>query len=157
MLVCWDALHALDTDWSMSGAMKAGSNRGQSCGTPDQCRSKILAVGEKFGAPDYGKRTFFRVVCDGRHKLVRWFGADRYDNPATLAALQAGSDVALYDLAADPGELQNLARPDHPGYDPDTVERMLRKLHALVETEIGEDRAPFDLDMFGTRKILYRG
>ena len=157
VLVCWDALHALDTDWSMTGALKAGGNKGETCGTPEHCQSQLLGIGQKFGAPDFGKRTFFRVVCDGRHKLVRWFGADHYGNPATLEALRAGSDVALYDLVADPGELQNLAHPDHPGYDPATVERMLGKLHALVAAEIGEDTAPFDLDLFGTRKILYRG
>jgi arylsulfatase len=34
---------------------------------------------------------------------------------------------------------------------------MLAKLHALVEREIGEDRAPFDLELFGTREVKYRG
>jgi hypothetical protein len=29
---------------------------------------------------------------------------------------------------------------------------MLDKLHHLVRHEIGEDRAPFDLDMFGARE-----
>jgi hypothetical protein len=33
---------------------------------------------------------------------------------------------------------------------------MLRKLHKLVQKEIGDDRAPFDLDMFGTRQVKYR-
>ncbi len=33
---------------------------------------------------------------------------------------------------------------------------MLAKLHKLVETEIGEDGAPFDLDMFGTREVRHR-
>ena len=41
-------------------------------------------------------------------------------------------------------------------YDPALVERMLAKLHALVEHEIGEDKAPFDLDLFGTRAVTYR-
>jgi hypothetical protein len=30
----------------------------------------------------------------------------------------AQSDVALYDLINDPGELQNLAHQEHPDYDP---------------------------------------
>ena len=30
---------------------------------------------------------------------------------------------------------------------------MLGKLHALVAQEIGDDQAPFDLDMFGTRAV----
>jgi hypothetical protein len=33
---------------------------------------------------------------------------------------------------------------------------MLSKLHALVQHEIGEDRAPFDLGMFGTREVKGR-
>ena len=39
--------------------------------------------------------------------------------------------------------------------DPALVERMLKKLHALVEREMGEDRPPFDLDIFGTRNVMY--
>ena len=41
-------------------------------------------------------------------------------------------------------------------HSPALVERMLGKLHALVREEIGEERAPFDLDMFGTREVKYR-
>jgi arylsulfatase len=33
---------------------------------------------------------------------------------------------------------------------------MLGKLHALVRHEIGDDRCPFDLDMFGTREVVHR-
>jgi len=93
---------------------------------------------------------------DGQYKLVRWFSPNEYGNPSTLDELYATSDVGLYDLGHDPGELQNIGHRDHPNYDPALVERMLGKLHALVEHEIGEDRPPFDLDMFGTREVKYR-
>jgi hypothetical protein len=33
---------------------------------------------------------------------------------------------------------------------------MLAKLHRLVATEIGDDTAPFSLDLFGTREIKYQ-
>jgi arylsulfatase len=56
----------------------------------------------------------------------------------------------------DPGELENIGNPEHPRYDPALVERMLGKLHALVHREIGDDRPPFDLDIFGTREVTYR-
>jgi arylsulfatase len=56
----------------------------------------------------------------------------------------------------DPGERENLGHPEHPDHDPALVERMLAKLHKLVAEEIGEDRAPFDLDMFGTREVPNR-
>jgi hypothetical protein len=51
--------------------------------------------------------------------------------------------------------MENLAHPEHPKHDPALIERMLRKLHKLVQEEIGDDRAPFDLDMFGTREVKY--
>ena len=63
--------------------------------------------------------------------------------------------MTLHDLVNDPGELENLGNPDHPRHDPTLVERMLGKLHALVQHELGDDRCPFDLDMFGTREVTY--
>ncbi|HZW03400.1 MAG TPA: sulfatase-like hydrolase/transferase [Anaerolineaceae bacterium] len=154
VLVCWDALHALDNDWVASGALKALSNLGPASAT----ETGSLAVqmrkgGEKYGAPDFNHRGFYRMVVDGRYKLVRWFSPLDYGNPTTLDELYAKSDVGLYDLQHDPGELANIGHPDHPHHDPALVERMLAKLHRLVQEEIGEDRAPFDLDMFGTREV----
>ena len=118
--------------------------------------ARLKAAGEKYGAPDYGKRTFFRCVVDGQYKLVRWFSPNEYGNPSTLKELYETGDVGLYDLVNDPGELENIGHPDHPKHDPALVERMLAKLHRLVEEELGEDRPPFDLDMFGTREVKYR-
>jgi arylsulfatase len=117
---------------------------------------KLREAGRRYGAPDFRKRNFFRAVVDGQYKLVRWFSPEEYGNPSTLDELLATSDVALYDLVNDPGELQNLAHPDHPGHDPALIEHLLEKLHALVRHEIGEDECPFDLDMFGTRELRYR-
>ena len=112
-------------------------------------------LGEKYGAPDYRKRTFFRAVVDGQYKLVRWFSPNDYGNPSTLDELYATGDVTLHNLVNDPGELENIGNPAHPKHDPALVERMLTKLHALVEHELGEDHAPFDLDIFGTREVKY--
>ena len=116
----------------------------------------IQQAGQEFGAPDFSKRNFYRTIVDGQYKLVRWFSPEEYGNPSTVEELYATGDVGLYDLVNDPGELQNLGHPDHPLHNPALVQRMLRKLHALVEQEIGEDRAPFDLDMFGTREVKHR-
>jgi arylsulfatase A-like enzyme len=156
-LVCWDGLNMLDKDWSLTGALKELSDMSlefseEAINKPE----KLRKVGRRYGAPDFKKRNFFRAVVDGRYKLVRWFSPEEYGNPSALEELLATSDVALYDLVNDPGELQNLAHPNHPGRDPALVERMLAKLHALVRHEIGEDRCPFDLDMFGTREVKYR-
>lgn len=156
-LFCWDGLNALDPQWSVTGALKALTDLSTPVSEPHDSGAREKEVGRKYGSPDFSKRAFFRSVVDGRHKLVRWFSPEEYGNPGTLGDLYAHGDPGLYDLAEDPGELENLANPDHPKHDPALLERMLAKLHALVQEEIGKDSPPFDLDMFGTRTVTYRG
>jgi arylsulfatase len=160
-LFCWDGLHSLDKEWAISGALQALTDLSviepDPGVDPETLRQRLLqSVGRKYGAPDFRLRTFYRTVVDGRYKLVRWFSPAEYANPATVDELYASSDVSLHDLENDPGELENLAHPEHPRHDRALVARMLAKLHALVASEIGDDRAPFDLDLFGTREVKYR-
>jgi arylsulfatase len=157
-LLCWDGLHSLDVNWALTGALRELTEMGMSGPHgPELGRKEALReAGRKYGAPDFSRRTFFRAVVDGRYKLMRWFSPEEYGNPSTLEELYATGDVALYDLAEDPGELENLGHPDHPRHDPAVVERMLGKLHALIERELGDDRRPFSLDLFGTREVRYR-
>ena len=151
-LFCWDGLHALDPEWAATGALRALTNL-----APNADREASLKeAGKTYGAPDFRRRAFFRAVVDGRYKLVRWFSPEEYGNPATVDELYATADVTLHDLVNDPGEMENIANPEHPKYDRALVARMLRKLHALVTREIGDDRAPFDLDLFGTREVRHR-
>ena len=156
-LLCWDGLHSLDKDWAISGALQTLTNMelGPDAGAPVDRDAQLEEAGREFGAPDFSRRTFFRCVVDGRYKLVRWFSPEEYGNPSTLEELYAHADVTLHDLVNDPGELENLGHPEHPSHDAKLVERMLRKLHALVQREIGDDRAPFDLGLFGTREVRY--
>lgn len=157
-LFCWDGLHSLDKDWAITGALQELTEMGDSGphGAEAGREERLQQAGRKFGAPDFIKRTFFRAVVDGHFKLVRWFSPEEYGNPATLQDLQAHSDVALYDLINDPGELENIGHPEHPRYDQRLLTHMLAKLHHLVLVEIGDDRAPFDLNLFGTREIKFR-
>ena len=156
-LFCWDGLNMLDPRWGIAGALQALTDLGTGPRAPRDARMESLrAAGQEFGAPDFGRRTFYRAVVDGRYKLVRWFSPKEYGNPSTLQELYATGDVTLHDLVNDPGELENIGNPDHPDHDPALVEQMLAKLHALVKREIGEDRAPFDLDMFGVRQTKQR-
>src|SRR5690554_6762064 len=128
-LICWDGLHALDPEWGLSGALKPLTDMSGDPPDPSIDLSGLMKqVGEQYGAPDFAKRSFFRAVVDGRYKLVRWFSPQRYANPSSIEELYAHSDVALYDLVEDPGELQNLAHPQHPGYDEALVASMLAKL-----------------------------
>jgi arylsulfatase len=157
-LICWDGLNMLDPDWASTGALQALTDLSGGPRAPrDQREARMREVGREHGAPDFARRSFYRAVTDGQYKLVRWFSPAEYGAPANLEELYATGDVGLYDLVNDPGELENLGHPDHPGHDPATVERMLGKLNALIAREIGEDTAPFDLDMFGTREVTYRG
>ena len=156
-LICWDGLNMLDKDWAISGALKALSVMDlKSPAAAADKPAQMLEAGKKYGAPDFRKRNFYRTVVDGQYKLVRWFSPEEYGNPQTLEELHASGDVTLHDLVNDPGEMENVAHPQHPKHDPALIERMLRKLHKLVQEEIGDDRAPFDLDMFGTREVKYR-
>jgi hypothetical protein len=156
-LICWDGMNMLDVEWGLTGVLKALTDMGSGPRAPRNTRlESMIEAGREYGAPDFGKRTFYRAVVDGRYKLVRWFSPDQYGNPATLEELYATGDVTLHDLVDDPGELDNIGHPNHPTHDPTLVERMLAKLHKLVADEIGEDRAPFDLDMFSTREVTYR-
>jgi arylsulfatase len=155
-LICWDSLGLLDFEYARTGAFKSLSVMDLSPGNEfGDVEATLKEVGEQYGAPDFSLRTFYRAVVDGQYKLVRWFSPLEYGNPATLEELVATGDVTLHDLLNDSGELENIGNPEHPNYDPALVERMLQKLHALVEQEIGEDRPPFDLDIFGTRKVMY--
>ena len=156
-LFCWDGLNMLDPAWGITGILKLLTDMGNGPRAPRSEREeKMREAARIHGAPDFNKRTFFRAVVDGQYKLVRWFSPNEYGNPFTLEELLASGDVTLHDLVNDPGEMENIGHPDHPRYNPALVERMLRKLHALVAHEIGEDRPPFDLDMFGTREVKYR-
>lgn len=158
-LFCWDNLGSLDLAWNQTGALAGLSTMVLS---PEQefdrefVAARLKDIGRSHGAPDFSKRTFYRVVVDGQYKFVRWFSPNEYASPTTLDELYATSDVTLHDLVNDPGELENIGNPKHPNHDPAIVARMLAKLNHLIETEIGEDRPPFDLDMFGTREVTYR-
>jgi arylsulfatase A-like enzyme len=152
-LVSWDGLNMLDPEWAIQGALGELAQLGHG---PDRTLEDCLRVGETYGAPDMDKRTFFRAVSDGRYKLVRWFSPTQYDTPRTVEELYATSDVALYDLVEDPGETHDIGDPASPGYDEKLVASMLEKLVHLVDSELGRDECPFDLDLFGTREVRYR-
>lgn len=153
----WDGLNMLDHEWALTGALSELTELEVGpAPSPEEKRAALLEAGKKYGAPDFSKRNFYRAVVDGSYKLVRWFSPLEYGNPRTLDELLESGDITLHDLLSDPGELQNIGHRAHPDYQPALIERMLKKLHALVEREIGEDRPPFSLNLFGTREVKYR-
>ncbi len=152
-LICWDGLNMLDPEWNSSGALGGLMDLGLDA---DGNRKALQEAGKDYGAPDFGRRTFYRAVVDGHYKLVRWFSPREYDLPKSLDELYAQSDVTLHDLVNDPGEMENLGNRNHPQHNPEIVERMLTKLNALIEQELGDDQCPFDLNMFGTQDVTYQ-
>lgn len=151
-LLMWDGLHQLDPYWGIEGAL------GELTGLPLDTDTRVEAMkdaGRKYGAPDFGRRTFFRAVIDGRYKLVRWFPPTEYSTPQTVKELYATSDVTLHDLREDPDERENIGNPEHPRFDEELVAKLLGKLNALIQRELGDDDCPMDLDMFGTRDVTY--
>jgi hypothetical protein len=62
---------------------------------------------------------------------------------ASVQQLLADNDVALYDLLLDPEEMDNLANPANLKYSEELLAAMNKKLNALIDEEVGEDKALF--------------
>jgi arylsulfatase len=85
-------------------------------------------------APDLRKRGAVRSVYDGRYTFARYFSPKQHNRPATLEELYRFNDVELYDVQADPHEMNNLAGQR------ELVAAMNDKLNRLIDAEVGEDR-----------------
>ena len=67
----------LEPEWGVTGALQALTDMGSGPWSPmDARRESLKEVGRENGAPDFGKRTFFRAVVDGQYKLVCWFSPE---------------------------------------------------------------------------------
>jgi arylsulfatase len=96
------------------------------------------------GHPPLPRRShpaLFRGVHTGRHAFARYYRPDQHHDPADWDTLVRHNQLELYDLAADPQELHNLA------HTPSTVDAATRALildlnqrtRALVAAEVGTD------------------
>jgi arylsulfatase A-like enzyme len=91
--------------------------------------------------PNFGYRGHLRSVFDGRYRFSRYFAPAQFNTPATLEELYAHNDVELYDLEADPSELQNLAT-DAAAHGA-LLQTMNQKLNQLIAEEVGVDDGAF--------------
>jgi len=143
-LYTYDMVATIDGEWLTRNAPKIFDAAAKEAGVEfNRGLDEFQAILAEIGTPNPEKRELFRGVFDGRYKLVRYFGLGHYQEPQSLAELQAHNDVALYDLQTDPEEMNNLANPKNPGYDEALLEMMNVKMNALIEIEIGEDKALF--------------
>lgn len=97
-------------------------------------KAAVQAAGYR---PDMRKRGSLRCVFDGRYKFTRYFAPVDRHRPGSLDELYRLNDVELFDLQADPGEMNNLAA--HRTRNAELIQRMSAKLEAIIEKEIGVD------------------
>ncbi len=84
--------------------------------------------------PDLTRRGFINFVFDGRYKFARYYAPLQRDRPADFASLAAGFEMELFDLEADPDELENLALRDEARA---LVLKMNALLNRMLEQEVG--------------------
>jgi arylsulfatase len=87
--------------------------------------------------PDMSKRGAVRSAYDGRYVFARYFSPKQHNRPTAIEELFRFNDVELYDVQADPNEMNNLATG---GRSRDIVAAMNEKLNRLIDAEVGEDR-----------------
>ncbi len=87
--------------------------------------------------PDLKKRGHVRSAFDGRYRFTRYFSPLDHNDPATIDELFRWNDVELYDLVADPAEMNNLAVDRKANAE--LIVTMNGKLSALIKAEIGKD------------------
>jgi arylsulfatase len=145
-LYTYDMVATIDGEWLVRNAPKLMDAAAAAAGLEfNRSTEAFLKTVKEIGSPNPDKRELFRGVFDGRFKLVRYFGLGNYNLPKSLEALLADNDVALYDTRLDPEEMNNLADPNNPDYDKELLTRMNAKLTALIQAEIGDDKALFTL------------
>ncbi|MDM0085742.1 sulfatase-like hydrolase/transferase [Variovorax sp. J31P179] len=88
--------------------------------------------------PDMMKRGAVRSVFDGQYVFARYFSPKQHNRPTTVEELYRLNDVELFDVRADPSEMNNLGLQG--GRNRDLVLAMNEKLNRLVDAEVGEDR-----------------
>lgn len=87
--------------------------------------------------PDFSKRGAIRSVFDGRYQFTRYFSPKQHNRPESIEELFKLNDVELFDIQADPNEVNNLAL--EPTKHADLLAAMNAKLNKLIDAEVGED------------------
>ena len=75
-------------------------------------------------------------MFDGRYKYSRYFSPKQHNQPRSLEGIFELNDVELFDLEADPDEMQNLAVDSRKHGE--LLLAMNDKMNALIDTEVDE-------------------
>lgn len=86
---------------------------------------------------EFERRTFYRGLFDGRHRFARYFCPCDHHTPKDWAHLSGRNDLELYDTAADPLEMTNLALEGEARRE--QLLELNDRLNALIAKEVGKD------------------
>ncbi|MFG1420147.1 sulfatase-like hydrolase/transferase [Roseixanthobacter liquoris] len=91
--------------------------------------------------PDFHERCAIRSIFDGRYRFSRYFAPLDFNTPTTFEELMAKNDVEIYDLDADPEEINNLALDAVKNRD--LILSLNAKLNQRLAEEVGVDDGSF--------------
>jgi len=98
-----------------------------------------LRTGLLYGrfAPSRDNPGLFRGIHDGRYKFARYFKPAEHHQPRDWETLTRHNELELYDTAADPDELTNLAH--QPEQNKALLMALNERTNALIASEVGAD------------------
>ena len=86
-------------------------------------------------------RGAIRSVTDGRYRFSRYFSPLQHNLPESMEQIFKYNDIELYDLQADPQEMQNMAVDTKANGD--LLIAMNQKLTEIIDAEVGDDDGSF--------------
>ncbi|MFG1396618.1 sulfatase-like hydrolase/transferase [Roseixanthobacter pseudopolyaromaticivorans] len=104
---------------------------------PTAEKIKVLLKAE----PDFHERCAIRSIFDGRYRFSRYFAPLDFNTPTTFEDLMAKNDIEIYDLDADPEEINNLALDAVKNRD--LILSLNAKLNQRLAEEVGVDDGSF--------------
>ncbi len=91
--------------------------------------------------PDLSLRGFINFCFDGRYKYARYYAPARFNTPITFDDIYAKNELELFDLEADPDEIDNLALKGE--HNRDLIISMNDLLNDLIAYEVGDNDGSF--------------